>query len=384
MVYSSVATDITEIKLAEEKLKESEEKFRTIAEQSTMGIAILQEDTIKYRNKAISIILGYPMQEVNEWLLEDFFNVIQKEDLSLFLTNLRRRQREFDNEIHHHSCRVITKSRKIKWVEIYSRTIMYQNKEAILTSIIDITEKKEAESELIRLNNLKSELLRRVSHELKTPLISVKGNAELLLNLHYDKYDSDTISIIEEIIEGCGRLEDLIKDLLESAQLESGHIQLKTSKEDLAFLIRFCVKELGALIDNRNHTINLEIHDKLITWFEKEKMYDVITNLLSNAIKYTPQNGNIKIQSEIKENFYVISVKDNGIGFTRAEKKRIFKKFGKIEHYGQGWDLGIEGTGLGLYISKKIIKLHGGEIWVESEGKNKGSTFYFSLPIIKK
>ena len=77
-------------------------------------------------------------------------------------------------------------------------------------------------------------------------------------------------------------------------------------------------------------------------------------------------------------------MEDNGIGFTEDEKEQIFKQFGKIERYGQGWDLGIEGSGLGLYISKKIVELHGGKIWVESEGRNKGSTFYFSLPIVRE
>jgi len=76
-----------------------------------------------------------------------------------------------------------------------------------------------------------------------------------------------------------------------------------------------------------------------------------------------------------------ISVKDSGIGFTEEEKGQLFKRFGKIERFGQGYDVVTEGSGLGLYISKKIIELHGGDVWAESEGRNKGSTFYFSLPI---
>jgi signal transduction histidine kinase len=77
----------------------------------------------------------------------------------------------------------------------------------------------------------------------------------------------------------------------------------------------------------------------------------------------------------------IFSIQDNGIGFTQEEKLRLFKKFGKIERFGQGFDLQVNGSGLGLYIAKKIIELHGGKIWMTSEGRNKGSTFYFSLPI---
>ena len=135
---------------------------------------------------------------------------------------------------------------------------------------------------------------------------------------------------------------------------------------------------------NMINEYELNIHNKLITVFEKEKIYDVINNLLSNAIKYSQKNSEIKIQSEIKDNFIVISVNDNGIGFTEEEKKKLFTQFGKIERYGQRFDVESEGTGLGLYIAKKIVELHGGKIWMESEGRNKGSTFYFSLPMIKE
>jgi len=92
----------------------------------------------------------------------------------------------------------------------------------------------------------------------------------------------------------------------------------------------------------------------------------------------------IEIKSEFKKNFVIISIKDNGIGFSGKEKERIFKQFGKVERYGQGLDIISEGSGLGLYISKKIIELHGGKIWLESEGRNKGSTFFFSLPVNEK
>ena len=142
-----------------------------------------------------------------------------------------------------------------------------------------------------------------------------------------------------------------------------------------------CVSEFEGMLVLRNHTINLEISDKLICSFESEQIYNVITNIISNAIKYTPYNGKIKVKSEIINDFIIISVEDNGIGFSKEEKSLIFKQFGKIERYGQGYDVISEGSGLGLYISKKIIEMHGGEIWVESEGRDKGSTFYFSLPI---
>ncbi|MFX1480836.1 MAG: sensor histidine kinase, partial [Promethearchaeota archaeon] len=215
------------------------------------------------------------------------------------------------------------------------------------------------------------------------PLISIKGFTELLLTLHKPKLDKDVISILEEIKDGSKRLEKIINLLLESTKLEAGQLELNKSKEDLSFLIRFCVNELKGLARLRNQSIELKIHESLKTEFDKERMYEVFSNLLVNAIKYTPPRGNIKIESKIKDNFYIISVKDNGIGFTGEEKKQAFKQFGKIERYGQGWDVAIEGTGLGLYITKKLVELHGGKIWLESAGRNLGSSFYFTIPFNK-
>ncbi len=233
---------------------------------------------------------------------------------------------------------------------------------------------------LNKINKLKTELFSRTSHELKIPLISIKGFTELLLTLHYIKFDPEVISILEEIKEGSKRLEKIINLLLESTKLKAGQLELNPSEEDLIFLIKFCVKELRGLATLRDQSISLDLHQILNTKCDKERIYEVISNLIVNAIKYTPPGGHIQIKSEIKDSEYIISIQDNGIGFTEEEKSQAFKQFGKIERYGQGWDISTEGSGLGLYITKMLIELHGGKIWLESKGRNKGSTFYFSIP----
>ena len=248
---------------------------------------------------------------------------------------------------------------------------------------MDITERKQVEQKLKEVNKLKSEFLRRASHELKTPLISIKGFSDLILSLYSDQLDIPIISKLKEINNGCERLQNIINNLLKSSRLESPNIRPKIQKEDLSFLIKFCLHELQSLAERRKQSINLDIHSELHANIEKEEIHDVISNLVTNAIKYTPPRGKIDIKTELKEDFVVVSVKDNGIGFTEDQKKKIFQQFGKIERYGQGLDLGIDGTGLGLYISKRIVESHGGKIWMESEGRNKGSTFYFTIPTVK-
>ncbi|MFX1364744.1 MAG: PAS domain S-box protein, partial [Promethearchaeota archaeon] len=378
----TMTLDITDKVKAEQNLKESEEKFRTIADQSLIGIDILQDGKVMYVNNALSTIVGYPIEEISNWKPRDYHKLIHPEDLSQVFESIAKVQDGNTGSTIRYICRIVTKDKKVKWVEIFSKLIMFRGKRAVLSSTIDITAKMKAEKKLKEINQMKSELLRRTSHELKTPLVSIKGFSDLLLHLHSDKLDTDAISLIDEINQGCVRLEHLIKDILKTSELDLGKMQLKREVEDLAFLINFSIRELRGLAEIRRQTIEMDIHDSLITKFEKERIHEVLGNLIMNAIKYTPTRGHIKIQTEIKNGFYIVSVKDDGIGFTDKEKSKLFTQFGKIEHFGQGLDVVSDGSGLGLYISKKIIELHGGEIWVDSEGRNKGSTFYFSLPII--
>ena len=235
--------------------------------------------------------------------------------------------------------------------------------------------------ELNKISTLKSELINRTSHELKTPLITIKGFTELLLNFHNFKFESDIVKILEEIEKGSQQLENVVEMLLETSQIERGELKLKYTEEDLSLIIKQCVEDLNNLIKSRNHVISIKITENLIIHIDKDRIYEVIKNLLSNAIKFTPPNGRIIIDSEIRENKLVISIEDNGIGIIDADKEKLFTQFGKIERFGKGIDVEIQGSGLGLYISKQIINLHGGSIWMESEGENKGCVFYFSLPI---
>ena len=245
---------------------------------------------------------------------------------------------------------------------------------------------EEQNKTLSEINRLKTDLFSRTSHELKTPLISIKGFTELLLKLHSHKFDPEVISMLEEIEKGSKKLGQLIKDIVESSQLEQGLLKLKKSRENLTFLVNYCIKELRGAALVREQKIEMKITKDFYTIFDKERIYEVVSNLLLNAIKYTPVGGTITIEGQKERNKFIISISDTGIGLTKQERRYLFTQFGKIERYGQGFDIdekSIEGTGLGLYISKEIIELHNGKIWAESEGRNKGSTFYFSLPITK-
>ncbi|KKK46181.1 hypothetical protein LCGC14_1129740 [marine sediment metagenome] len=377
----SHSLDITKRKKAEQKLKESEEKYRTLFESSKDGIIFSNMDgKIMDCNQAYLNMLGYTLVEIQEFSYQGL-TPEKWYEMEADIVNNKLLSRGYSGE---YEKEYIRKDGTIIPISITVWLIKddQRNNKGMWAIVRDITERKKAENELKELSKLKSEFLRRASHELKTPLISIKGFSELIISLYSDQLDTSIISKLREINDGCERLENIINNLLKTSRLESTELKPKLQKEDLSFLIKFCVHELESLAERRNQSINLDIQNNLYANIEKEEIHDVLSNLLTNAIKYTPPMGKIEIRTELKEDSVVISVKDNGIGFNNEQKKKIFQQFGKIERYGQGLDLGIDGTGLGLYISKKIVESHGGKIWMESEGKSRGSTFYFTIPTV--
>lgn len=379
------AEDITERKKAERKLKESEQKYRDIAE--LLPDIIYEADkscTMTYSNS-----IGFEKFGYNEEDLEKGINLINlvcdeyKEKAAEKLKKILSGKKTEPDEYL-----MVKKDGSKFYARVNSRPI-YKNGKIVgirgtvsdINKMVLAQEKiNESEKKLKKLNHLKSELLRRTSHELKTPLVSIKGFTNLLLEMHHNNLDDDAISILNEVENGCKRLEKIISDILNTAKLESGRMELKKEKINLTSIIKSAINSVKGLAQSRNLMIKKNINDNLIAQGEKEKILVVLENLLSNAIKYTPSKGKIFIDSKKSEDKIIISIKDTRIGFTTEEKKYLFTQFGKIERYGEGYDINIDGSGLGLYISKKIIELHDGEIWMESKGRNKGSTFYFSLP----
>lgn len=367
--WVSVIRDIKNRKKAEQKIKESEEKYRNLIETSSMGLMEIdiKKGGVVYINPRLLGLIGYTHEEMIDENIA--YNVIYP----VKIDDIKKSYKDKDIEF-----RIITKEGKKVWLS--GRTLHHYNAKGELTHLRlwlqDITERKE-------LEEIKSNLLTRISHEFKTPLISIKGFTDLLLTEHRERLDEKTVTFLERVKEGGDRLNLLINQFIESSQLDKFLVKLNLTYENLSNIIRDCIEEMEGLINLRNHTVNLLIHDDIFNYIDKEKIHSVIANLLINSIKYTPKGGIITIQSKIKKQSIIISIKDNGIGLQKEEISQIFQPFGKIEKYGKGWDIISDGIGLGLHLSKEIIDLHGGKIWVESEGKNKGSVFYLLIPVRK-
>jgi len=375
-----ISRDITDRKNIEKKIQESESKYRTLFESSTdaMYSTDMEGHFIEF-NEAFLKMLGYLGEElltlnVRRITPSKWYKI---EDDILFTHLAVGESKIYEKEYVQKDGSILPVSIRF-WILNDEQGDPYR----IWAIVRDITENKQMEQKLKELNKMKSEFLRRASHELKTPLVSIKGFTDLILTIYSEELNPKIISNLKEIDKGCVRLQAIINNLLHTSKLEFPDLKPKLEREDLSFLIKYCVENLHPLAAKREHSINVEIPDSIITKFEKEEIHEVISNLLINAIKYTPKKGRIDIRTEMLEDFVIVSIKDNGIGFTEDEKAKLFQQFGKIERYGKELDLGIDGTGLGLYLSKKIVESHGGKIWMESEGKNKGSTFYFSLPLL--
>jgi len=381
--------DNTEIKKAELKLKESEEKFRKIAEQSFMGIIIRQHDSIKYVNDAALNIYGFSMDKIQEWSQEYIAESwVHSEDLPYIRKN-RSTERQHDSEIKHYiSYRITTKSGKLRWIDQYSKIILYQGEISELITIVDITEKKEAErliieenKKLLELDKIRSDFLIRASHELKTPLNSIYSASEFLLHYNEEILNEKLKKFLEIIYKGGKRLKTLIESLLDVTRIESVRFELNMAERNIRKIIENCIKEVDYLSKRRNISIIFEKSEDILLVLDKIRMEQVFVNIIVNAIKNTPNYGEVIIKTLQEKDQVKITIIDTGVGFTEEEKGKIFKKFGKIERYGQGMDIDTEGSGLGLFISKEIVELHGGKIEFKSDGRNKGSTFLIKLPI---
>ncbi|MHA1756084.1 MAG: sensor histidine kinase, partial [Promethearchaeota archaeon] len=202
------------------------------------------------------------------------------------------------------------------------------------------------------------------------------------LDFYKDKLDKESIKLVKIIERGKKRLKKLVDNLLDVSKIEYKKFELNKNEFNFANLIRECVNEFKLVLKEKHINFNIDVPPNLICEGDVIRIRQVLSNLISNAIKNTPPNGRISVSCVIKGNTLEFSIRDTGIGLTNDEMKLLFTRFGKIERHEPDTEfLDIQGSGLGLFISKEIIEAHGGKIWAESEGRNKGATFKFILPL---
>ncbi len=240
-------------------------------------------------------------------------------------------------------------------------------------------ELKKAYEELKVLDRAKSEFISLASHQLRTPLTAIRGYVSMILEGSYGKLSKTASKPLNNVLGSSERLIRIVNDLLNISKIELGKMELNKASANIEELITTCYEEMKPTAEKKGLEIIWQKSKSRLPEIEidKLKIGQVISNLIDNAIKYT-QRGKIEIKAEKTDSIIRVSIKDTGEGLTKDEIRMVFEGFTRGAAGIAYW---IEGAGLGLYIAKKYIDLHNGKIWVESEGKGKGSAFYIELAI---
>jgi len=251
-------------------------------------------------------------------------------------------------------------------------------------------ELKIANSELKALDQMKDELVSIASHELRTPATAIKSYLWMALNKQKDNLNEDLVRYISRAYDSSDRLIDLVNDMLSTSRLEGGRVELDLGEHDIVLLTKEYVEELQVKARERGLALSLTvpIEPLPLAVIDEAKYAEIVINLIGNAIKYSDE-GSIHVHFELSNNksptevvnthtYIWVHITDSGRGIANEDMPRLFKKFGKLEQGSFVRSAEAGGTGLGLYITKELVELHGGKIWVQSE-VGKGSTFSFSL-----
>ncbi len=237
-------------------------------------------------------------------------------------------------------------------------------------------------AELVKLDKMKDEFVSIVSHELRTPLTIIKNYLWLVTHENKDQVGPDALKKIQIVIQSTERLMLIVEDTLTVSRIENGKINLKKEPLDLVARVEYILDIYHIQAEEKHVKVSLETEfDSANVQVDINKIHEVIVNIYGNALKFTPVKGSIKIHVRRSDDgkMYQIVFTDSGPGIPKEKQEKLFTKFGKIDESYANLP-NVNGTGLGLYISQEIMKLHGGSISVESE-YGQGATFIVNLPI---
>ena len=371
----TVARDITERQHAEEQLRAAEAKFRSLVEQSLVGIYIIQNNRIAYVNPALAEIVGYPIDELVGADAVTLF--IHEEDRALVRRKIRQRN-EGEIETARYSFRIQRPDGIVRTVEVHGARTIHNGAPAVIGTLLDITERKKYEQELVAakeqaeaMNRLKSAVLANMSHEIRTPLTAIIGFADLIAS------QPESASEFAGLVQRSGeRLLWTINSVLDLAQLEAGALELTTERVDVSTEVRAVMDQFRPQAQKKDIALRLDLPDDPVhALVDRPAFVRVVTNLASNAVKFT-DSGHVTATLRPDDEVVELRVTDTGIGIGTDFIEKVFDEF-RQESTGAGRT--HEGSGLGLTITRRLVRLMDGRIAVDST-PGEGTTFTVRLP----
>jgi PAS domain S-box-containing protein len=280
-------------------------------------------------------------------------------------------------------------------VEISLSPVKSQTGFRVTAIIRDITERRETEDQFRAMqekyihelelrnrkaeqaNQLKTEFLSNMSHELRSPLHTVLGFAELLAEEIEGQLNEKQKRFVGHIYNDSQHLLDIINDLLDLSKIEAGHLELRHEAFDIASVMEDALASVRPRATAKSVEIRADISVSVTVVADRLRFKQILHNLLSNAVKFTPEGGEVRVEAAPRDRFAEISVTDTGIGIPKDQHQAVFDRFYQVR---AATTSGPEGTGLGLAITKGLVEHHGGRIWLKSE-PGKGTCFTFTIPL---
>ncbi len=350
---------------ASSRVRKTAIRFHALVENSADVIAVTDVSAkILYCSPSVKKALGYTVDEFRKMNGLDLIHPDEKGAIQKFYGEVLQSPGEAKYILH----RYLHKTGKYVWIE------------STLTNLIDdasvggIVSNFKNVTERVVLEKQKEDFIGIATHELKTPVTSIKAYAQILLRRFDKEGNAAAAKMVEKMDVQLNKLIALIGDLLDVTKIEGGRLQLHEEEYNFNDLVKEVAEELERTTED--HTIILKLTQVPKIYGDKERIGQVLTNLISNAIKYSPAAGEITITSTVINSEVKICVEDRGLGISKDHQAKVFERFYRVS--GPEGD-SFPGLGLGLYISHEIIKRQSGRIWVESE-KGKGSAFCFTLP----
>jgi len=382
--YRGSGEDVTERKAIAEELRQNEEKFRSIIQTTTEGYWLIDPQTHEMLevNPALCRMLGYDEGEI---LGRTPLHFVDAENAEVFKLQMAK-----INVTDHRSYDIVLTKKDGNKVPTHfeASTIRDANgkSHAAFAFIMDISERVQTQNELQqakeeadRANQAKSEFLSSMSHELRTPLNGILGFAQLLeydpsIPLYASQKDKT-----DQIIKSGNHLLELIDQVLELAKIEAGKISVSLENLSICDVFDECVPLIEGMSEKRNITLVTECstHPNIMVRADQTRLKQVMLNLMSNAVKYNHDAGSISLSSKITGDDKIrVAITDTGLGIPEDVQDKLFLPFERLGREASD----IEGTGIGLTITRELVHLMGGEIGFESE-VGKGSTFWITVPL---